>query len=184
MPPFRSLRQLFSRSKKELKVLLLGLDSAGKTTFVKRMKLDEYIRVSTTMGINQEIIELENLLLRVLDLGGQETFRTLIWPELIKDGADLVIFVIDANDQARLLYNEEELHKLFKIEKMKTAALCILANKQDLGGALPAGELMTRLGLVPPPVNRSISIFPTSMVTGEGLEQVYNWIKQEAEKSR
>lgn len=184
MPPFRSLRQLFSRSKKELKVLLLGLDSAGKTTFVKRMKLDEYIRVSTTMGINQEIIELENLLLRVLDLGGQETFRTLIWPELIKDGADLVIFVIDANDQARLLYNEEELHKLFKIEKMKTAALCILANKQDLGDALPAGELMTRLGLVPPPVNRSISIFPTSMVTGEGLEQVYNWIKQEAEKSR
>ncbi|MFX1532726.1 MAG: ADP-ribosylation factor-like protein [Promethearchaeota archaeon] len=184
MPPLRSLRQLFSRSKKELKVILLGLDSAGKSTFVKRMKLDEYIRVSMTMGINQEIIELGNLLLRVLDLGGQETFRTLIWPELLKEGADIVIYVIDANDQERLLYNEEELQKLFKIEKMKSSALCILANKQDLGSALPAGVLMARLGLVPPPVDRSISIFPTSMVTGEGLEQVYDWIKEEAGKSR
>ncbi|MFX0090337.1 MAG: ADP-ribosylation factor family protein [Candidatus Hodarchaeota archaeon] len=183
MSPFKGFKQIFSRSKKELKVVLLGLDAAGKTTFVKRLKLGEYIRVSTTMGINQEIVEIGKLKLRVLDLGGQETFRTVIWPEFVKDGADVVIFVIDANNHERLIQNEEELGKLFKVEKMRSSALCILANKQDLGKALPAGELMVRLGLVPSPVDRSISVFPTSMVTGEGIDKVIEWIEREAQKT-
>ncbi|MFX0090346.1 MAG: ADP-ribosylation factor family protein [Candidatus Hodarchaeota archaeon] len=178
----RFFKQLLGRRKIELKIILLGLDAAGKSTFLKRMKLNEYVFVTTTMGFNQEFVELENLKLRVLDLGGQSTFRGTLWPGLLQEGADIIIFVVDAHDTKRISDSEVELRSLLKIEELKSASLCILANKQDLEGALDPEDLMLRLGLVATPVDRSILVFPTSMVTGEGLEGVYTWIKTEAEK--
>lgn len=60
---------------KELRILILGLDGAGKTTILYRLQVGEVVTTIPTIGFNVEQVVYKNIKFQVWDLGGQTTIR-------------------------------------------------------------------------------------------------------------
>lgn len=95
---------------------MLGLDSAGKTTALYRMKFDQYLNTVPTIGFNCEKVRgavgrAKGVSFLVWDVGGQEKLRPL-WRSYTRC-TDGIIFVVDSVDVERM---EEA-----KMELMRTA---------------------------------------------------------------
>jgi len=56
--------------KKEMRILMLGLDAAGKTTILYKLKLGEVVSSVPTIGFNVETVEYKNIKFTVWDVGG------------------------------------------------------------------------------------------------------------------
>ena len=57
------------------KIAMLGLDAAGKTTIMYKLKLNEVVTTIPTIGFNVEEIQFHNLSMTVWDVGGQKAVR-------------------------------------------------------------------------------------------------------------
>ena len=114
--------------KKERKFLMLGLDSAGKTTILFKLKLAEVITTIPAIGFSVDTLEYKNLTLYAWDLGGQEKIRAL-WKHYFQNIQGL-IFVIDSSDRDRIDEACNELHRLLAEDELRNVALLIFANKQ------------------------------------------------------
>lgn len=126
--PFSYIRKLFS--KKEAKVLMLGLDAAGKTTILYQLKLGLTVETIPTMGFVYESIQIKNFKLSVWDVAGQDSLRSL-WKHYYQN-TKAVIFVVDSSDKARMDLAKNELQKIVGDDELKDATLLLLANKMDL----------------------------------------------------
>ena len=85
---------------KEAKILLLGLDGAGKTTIIYQFKLGEQVVAIPTIGFNVEEVKYKNITFTMWDVGGQERIRNM-WHHYI-DNSDALIFVVDSADRERI----------------------------------------------------------------------------------
>ncbi|KAK6539828.1 Arf GTPase arl1 [Orbilia ellipsospora] len=161
--------------KKEVRILILGLDNAGKTTLLYRLKIGEVVTTVPTIGFNVESVTYQNLNFNVWDLGGQTSIRPY-WRCYYANTA-AVIFVVDATDKERLSTASEELQAMLNEEELREAALLVFANKQDQPGALGASEISTILEL-PKLKDRSWSIVACSAVTNLGINEGMDWLVQ------
>lgn len=161
---------------KEVRVLILGLDNAGKTTILRKFCGDPIDAVEPTLGFNIKTLEHKGYQLNVWDVGGQKTIRAY-WRNYF-ERTDGLIWVVDSADRARLEMCRDELGALLEQEKLAGASLLILANKQDVKGALGADEIAATLGLREESSfkNRHWSIRGCSAVTGEGLVEGMDWM--------
>lgn len=83
------------------KILLIGLDAAGKTTALYRLKLKKPVRdTMPTIGLNVETIVVKNLSLTIWDVGAHSSSLRKVW-ERFNDNTDAVIFMVDSADEAR-----------------------------------------------------------------------------------
>ena len=64
--------------KREMRILMLGLDAAGKTTILYKLKLGEVVSSVPTIGFNVETLEYKKIKFTVWDVGGQDKIR-LLW---------------------------------------------------------------------------------------------------------
>ncbi len=167
----------FLKPGKPVKLMILGLDQAGKTTFLQRLRLDKFTNPVRTLGLNVDRVSVEGLKLDVMDLGGQTAFRSTIWPRMLEgeNPADIILFIVDSAAEERVLENEEEFKKLIEYAP-GSIPIGVIANKQDLPNALQAGEIAVAMQLVGS--IRTFAIFPTSMLTGEGIEDVLSWVQE------
>lgn len=62
---------------KQMRILMVGLDAAGKTTILYKLKLNENITSVPTIGFNVEMVEYKNIKFTVWDIGGQHKIRPL-----------------------------------------------------------------------------------------------------------
>merc|ERR1712159_783111 len=92
---FSSIWQRMFR-KQEMRILMVGLDAAGKTTILYKLKLGEVGTTIPTIGFNVEAVTYKNITFTVWDVGGQDKIRPL-WRHYYED-AHGVIFVVDSND--------------------------------------------------------------------------------------
>ena len=69
------LRKLKSSPEKELRILLLGLDNAGKTTLLKQLASEDVSHITPTQGFNIKSVQSEGFKLNVWDIGGQRKIR-------------------------------------------------------------------------------------------------------------
>ena len=175
------LQRLF-RQKKQFKIAVVGLDSAGKTTMLNYLRFDKNIETLPTIGVNVEVLKRENVNLSIFDLGGQLHFRTL-WGTLMK-GSSAIIFVIDSSDRERIKEAKNELWKVLLDPQYPDAPLLIVANKQDKEGAMSISDIIKACNLDNPEKmgNRSWHIQPTVAITGEGVEEAIRWIVMELDK--
>uniref|UniRef100_A0A183CME8 MICOS complex subunit MIC60 n=1 Tax=Globodera pallida TaxID=36090 RepID=A0A183CME8_GLOPA len=67
--------RLFGR--REVRILMVGLDAAGKTTILYKLKLGEIVTTIPTIGFNVETVEYRNISFTVWDVGGQDKIRPL-----------------------------------------------------------------------------------------------------------
>ncbi|KAK9779141.1 putative ADP-ribosylation factor 1 [Seiridium cardinale] len=190
-------------SKKEIRILILGLDNAGKTTLLYRLKVRhalipnhddppspshtsynrkpptgrptprEVVTTIPTIGFNVESVTYKNLNFNVWDLGGQTSIRPY-WRCYYSNTA-AVIFVVDSTDIERLQTAAEELGAMLNEDELKDAALLVFANKQDQPGAKGAGEISEalRLGELR---DRNWSIMACSAVDGSGVSEGMDWL--------
>jgi len=162
-------------SKKEIRILILGLDNAGKTTLLFRLKLGEVVSTMPTIGFNMESVTYRNLNLNVWDLGGQTSIRPY-WRCYYANTA-AVIFVVDSTDIDRLQIAADELGAMLSEEELRDAALLVFANKQDQPGAKGAGEISEALKLGELR-DRNWTIIACSAIDGRGINEGMDWLVQ------
>ncbi|KAI8845248.1 ADP-ribosylation factor family-domain-containing protein [Chytriomyces cf. hyalinus JEL632] len=158
---------------KEVRILILGIDGAGKTTILYRLQIGEVVTTIPTIGFNVETVTFKNIKFQVWDLGGQTSIRPY-W-RCYYQNTDAIIYVIDSTDRDRLSISKDELLAMLQEEELKTAKLMVLANKQDLAGAMSAAEVSEHLGLTELR-GRQWTIFKCSAMTGEGLTESMDWL--------
>jgi len=162
-------------STEEMRLLMLGLDAAGKTTVLYKLKLGEVVTTIPTVGFNVEKVEYRNISFTVWDVGGQDKIRRL-WRYYFQ-GTQGLVFVVDSSDRDRVEDAREELTKVLGEDEMRDAALLVLANKQDLPGAMPAAELTEKLGLRGMRA-RQWYIQSTCATSGDGLYEGMDWMSR------
>ncbi|CAE7938439.1 ARF3, partial [Symbiodinium necroappetens] len=159
----------------EMRILMLGLDAAGKTTILYRLKLSEVVTTIPTVGFNVETVEYKNISLTIWDVGGQDKIRRL-WRHYYQ-GTDGLIFVVDSSDRDRINDARDELQHMLGEPEMEKAALLVLANKQDLPNAMSASDVMHALELQKMQ-HRKWFIQATSAPTGDGLYEGLDWLSR------
>jgi len=161
--------------KQEMRILMVGLDAAGKTTILYKLKLGEVVTTIPTIGFNVETVEYKNISFTVWDVGGQDKIRPL-WRHYYQNTQGL-IFVVDSNDRDRIEDAKEELTKMLNEDEMREAVLLCFANKQDLPNAMTAAEVTEKLGLNQMR-NRQWFIQSACATTGDGLYEGLDWMSR------
>ncbi|WFD38989.1 Arf GTPase arl1 [Malassezia japonica] len=163
----------FWRRSTPMRILMLGLDSAGKTTILYRLQLGEVISTIPTIGFNVESVEYKNIKMQVWDLGGQSSIRPY-WRCYYADTA-AIIYVIDASDHERLPTARAELLAMLAEEELAGCKLLVYANKQDLPNALDEGQVGAAIGLNELR-DRQWSIWRCCAKDGSGLSEGLDWL--------
>eukprot|EP00118_Oscarella_pearsei_P013162 m.102223 g.102223 ORF g.102223 m.102223 type:complete len:182 (+) comp37156_c0_seq6:5984-6529(+) len=167
--------------KKEMRILMVGLDAAGKTTILYKLKLGEIVTTIPTIGFNVETVEYKNISFTVWDVGGQDKIRPL-WRHYFQNTQGL-IFVVDSNDRERASEAKEELFRMLQEDELRDAVLLIFANKQDLPNAMNAAEVTDKLGLHELR-HRQWYIQATCATSGDGLYEGLDWLSQTLKKQK
>jgi ADP-ribosylation factor 1/2 len=175
--------KLFSRlfSKQEMRILMVGLDAAGKTTILYKLKLGEVVTTIPTIGFNVETVEYKNISFTVWDVGGQDKIRPL-WRHYYQNTQG-IIFVVDSNDRERAEDAREELHRMLNEPELSDAVLLVFANKQDLPKAMKPADVAERLGLSALRT-RVWHIQGCCATTGDGLYEGLDWLVETLAKRK
>ena len=124
---FANFWNTFASGKKETRLLMLGLDAAGKTTILYKMKLNEVVNTIPTIGFNVETFQYKNIEFNAWDIGGQTKLRHM-WSYYF-DNVDALVYVVDSSDLERIDENCETLQGLLQDETLKDASVLVFANK-------------------------------------------------------
>lgn len=158
---------------KEMRILMVGLDAAGKTTILYKLKLGEIVTTIPTIGFNVETVNYKRITFTVWDVGGQDKIRPL-WRYYFQNTQG-IIFVVDSNDRDRISEAKEELQQMLKEDELKKSILLIFANKQDLPNAMNAAELTEKLELHKIE-QRTWFIQSACATSGDGLFEGLDWL--------
>ena len=101
------------QKEKEMRLLILGLDNAGKSTILKKFTGEDISKICPTLGFNIETLEFEGFKLNVWDVGGQRSLRSY-WRNYF-ESTDGLIWVVDSADKRRLADCKRELHQLLQV---------------------------------------------------------------------
>ncbi|OJD15028.1 hypothetical protein AJ78_04683 [Emergomyces pasteurianus Ep9510] len=162
---------------KEMRILMLGLDNAGKTTIVKRIMKEDVTTVSPTLGFIIKSIDFQGYKLNIWDVGGQKTLRSY-WRNYFEK-TDALIWVVDATDRIRIDDCRAELAGLLQEERLMGASLLIFLNKTDVEGGMTKGDIREGLQLDAIKTHKW-TIFPCSAITGRNLSEGLEWVVQDA----
>ncbi|KAJ1957094.1 ADP-ribosylation factor-like protein 2 [Dipsacomyces acuminosporus] len=165
----RKLRE----KEKEIRILVLGLDNAGKTTIMKRLNGEDIDTVSPTLGFNITTLDFDNYKVNFWDVGGQRTIRPY-WRNYFEQ-TDGIIWVVDSADKERMSDCAKELESLLKEDRLSGASLLVFANKQDIAGALSEKEIQDAMHLTQHTTHHW-AIKACSAVTGENLLEGLQWL--------
>ncbi|KFW11507.1 ADP-ribosylation factor-like 11, partial [Eurypyga helias] len=155
--------------KRDARVVMLGLDFAGKSTLLYKLKSGRAVETCPTVGFNVESLQTPcGIPFTLWDVGGQGSLRES-WPDYLED-TNTLVFVLDSTDAARLPEAAVALEEALSHPSMAGVPVLLLANKQEVPGALAPAELGERLqqGLL---AGRHWGLRGCSAHTGQGLQE-------------
>lgn len=159
---------------RELRVLVLGLDNAGKTTIVKQILGENTNDISPTMGFQISTVFHNNYTLNIWDIGGQTSLRSF-WGNYF-DKTNVVVWVIDALAMERLQESYQELRdKVILQDRLIGVSLLILVNKVDL---VADQEQLRHQVHDMLHLNELVNLWQVQLVsgkTGQGIDEALNW---------
>jgi len=175
--------KLFSklfRKKQDVRILMVGLDGAGKTTSLYKLKLGDIVPTVPTIGFNIETVIFHNICFTVWDVGGQDKIRPL-WRHYYA-ATQGVIFVVDSMDRERIDEARQELQRMLNEEELARVAVLVFANKQDVAGAMNGKDVAEALGLNQ--IRQVHHVIECSAKTGEGLNEGFEWLQANMERKQ
>ncbi|CAH1775001.1 unnamed protein product [Owenia fusiformis] len=176
--------------KDEYFVLILGLDNAGKTTyleqtktkFTKNYKAMNPAKITTTVGLNIGKIDIGPVRLNFWDLGGQEELQSL-WDKYYAESHG-VIYIIDSSDRERVDESKEAFEKMIQSEVLLGVPLLVLANKQDLKNCMSTSEVKQAFHDSAQKIGkRDCKVLGVSALNGDGVHEGIEWLKQCVERN-
>jgi ADP-ribosylation factor related protein 1 len=173
--------------KDEYHILIIGLDKAGKTNLLEKLKtlLTDHVgmepsKIMPTVGLNVGRMEAFKSSLIFWDLGGQPGLRS-IWDKYYNE-AHAVIFVIDSTNRDRLDESKAALDKVLNSRELANAPLLVIANKQDMEAAASMQDISDHLG-VQYVQGRPCIVQAASAHTGSGLHDGLKWLIEKVKRS-
>jgi small GTP-binding protein len=168
--------EFFSKSRNNFKIIILGIQNAGKTTILYQLSLGQLVKTTPTIGSNVEELTYNNVKFQAWDLGGQESTRS-VW-DVYYMNTDAVVYVIDSSDDEYLEESKSQFHKLIAHPTLKNATILIFANKQDLQGAKDMNKLIQEYEFFK--IKEHIwHIQACSALKGEGLVTGIKWLSEQ-----
>ncbi|KAF7488145.1 ADP-ribosylation factor-related protein 1 [Sarcoptes scabiei] len=165
-------------------VLILGLDNAGKTTFVEQAKshyTPEYkglnlAKISPTVGLNIGKIQTETIVLNFWDLGGQAELQCL-WEKYYSD-AHAIIFIMDSSDSERIQNSKLAFEKILANESLKKTPILFIANKQDSPNSIAMSKILEYFELehLIRDKSRDFHFIGACIFQGKGIRESIEWI--------
>ena len=175
----RSIKH-FENSTTKRKILLIGLDGAGKTSILYRLKLSEYLQTVATVGLNVETLTHKNLELLMFDIGGQA--RSL-WSYYF-DNVDAIVFVVDSTDKARISIVKDEIKRISEALKDQKYVLLMYLNKQDRDDKIDFKDLVESCGVNDIEYSADVIVQKCSALNGdglvEGIDKLADYLAQES----
>ncbi|KAJ7656333.1 putative ADP-ribosylation factor, arf [Mycena polygramma] len=163
---------------KSFDLVMIGLDDAGKTSVVNRLKRRELPggvlpATVTTIGSTIETIAHGRHSVTIWEFGGSEKIRPL-WRRYFWNGHGY-IFLVDAAKPTRFAEAKEELQRIWK-ETEHVGPLLVLANKMDLPDAVKLSAFTEALGIHElAKSDRKLAVKGVSAMTGAGLDDALDW---------
>jgi len=156
----------------EAKILLLGLDNAGKTTLLHLLRYGSIKQAIPTRNPTMEQLVLNNVVFSAYDMGGNIRERPL-WPEYFPTVSGLV-FIIDVADTARLAEARDVLNVTLQHESLRNTPVLILGNKIDLPTAISESQLGEFLLISSS--SPLVRIQMCSIVKKQGFRDGFEWL--------
>eukprot|EP00826_Nyctotherus_ovalis_P032379 TRINITY_DN2608_c0_g3_i1.p1 TRINITY_DN2608_c0_g3~~TRINITY_DN2608_c0_g3_i1.p1 ORF type:complete len:175 (+),score=28.43 TRINITY_DN2608_c0_g3_i1:82-606(+) len=171
-----------SESRKK-KIVIIGLDNAGKTTLINSLKSSKVTDIVPTVSCSTEHFEKNKINFTVFDMSGHSEYRFL-W-EKYYSGCNAVIFVVDSGDSTRMHLVKNELQRLLAHPTILAKGMPILfyANKMDLESAYAEEEVAKVLDL-DGIKDRPWNIFASNALTYQGVEEGINWLSEKLLKKK
>lgn len=166
---------------REMEITVLGLQNAGKTTFVNVIASSPFYEdMRPTVGFNMKRVRKGNVVIKVWDLGGSPRFRGM-WERYCR-GVNAIVYIVDAADVEKLKEAKCELHLLLGKPQIAHVPILILGNKTDLPYAIEEKELIDRLELQCIE-NRKVCCYMISCKNRDNLHFTLQWLTAHAKKS-
>ncbi|RZF34329.1 hypothetical protein LSTR_LSTR008868 [Laodelphax striatellus] len=169
--------------KDEFCVLILGLDNAGKTTyleaaktkFTKNYKEMHPSKITTTVGLNIGKIDVAGIRLNFWDLGGQVELQSL-WDKYYAESHAL-IYIVDTSDRERIPDSKETFDKMISSESLTGVPLLVLANKQDIPDCMGVRDVKPIFNKNAHLIGRrDCMVMPVSALNGDGINEGIMWL--------
>ncbi|XP_042902490.1 ADP-ribosylation factor-like protein 13B [Parasteatoda tepidariorum] len=171
-------------SMRDITLLMIGLDNAGKTCTVKHLLGESTADAVPTIGFSSISIKEGKSHITIYDLGGGPKIRG-IWKKYfaLVHG---IIFVVDASNPQRFEECKNEIRNVLKHDKIAGKPMLVLVNKQDISGAVDETEIVRRLDLealvneqkCPTRVEASCAIYEDaeSKIKDPGIQEGFSWL--------
>eukprot|EP01117_Protostelium_nocturnum_P015185 TRINITY_DN5857_c0_g1_i1.p2 TRINITY_DN5857_c0_g1~~TRINITY_DN5857_c0_g1_i1.p2 ORF type:complete len:211 (-),score=47.59 TRINITY_DN5857_c0_g1_i1:788-1360(-) len=177
----------FGLWKKNAKIMMVGLDNAGKTTLTQILVRNQVKSpMPTTHCVGMEEFQVGNVVIQAFDIGGHASARH-VWNTYFPSVSGIV-FVVDSSDPDRFNESKKELDGLLSNRDISSVPVLVLGNKTDKRGAVSEDDLRLSLGL---PHNlttgkgdvelegiRPIEVFMSSIVRKQGYGEGIKWLAQ------
>lgn len=166
---------------KDFRIVIVGLEAAGKTTFLYKLKLGEVITTIPTISHNVETITYKNISFTMCDINGRQR---RFWRHYFKDCAGIIV-VVDSSNRDQIDELKYELQMLDQEDELNDAVFLIFANKQDLPSCMTVIELYEALGLfkLAAKYKHNFHVQPCSAIQGDGLQEGLEWLSRHLMKS-
>ncbi|XP_005107851.1 ADP-ribosylation factor 1 [Aplysia californica] len=167
-----------------MRILIQGLDAAGKTSILYRLKIGEVVTTIPTIGFNVETVSVKGVDITCWDVGGRDKIRPLYRHYYANTTG--FVFVVDSADHERLDFAFDEFIRFcLQEEETKGTVVMVLANKQDLPEALTCEELEKKFRKkCPTTPDHKVLFRPTSVMSGEGLFEAFEDFVSEIKANR
>jgi len=177
-----TLKALFSTiADRDRRIIMVGLDAAGKSTILYKINLGEVLTTIPTIGFNVETVQYKSLNMQIWDVGGQHKLRPL-WRHYYQN-TDAMIYVVDSADRERVEESKEELVHALADDALRGIPLLVFANKNDLPNAQSSKEVAKSLGL-DTLRGRKWQVQSSCSITGEGLYEGMDWLSAQLKERK
>ena len=191
--------------KEEMELTLVGLQHAGKTTFVNVIASGDFNEdMIPTVGFNMRKISKGNVTIKLWDIGGQPRFRSM-WERYCR-GVNAIVYMVDAADLDKIEASRNELHNLLEKPQVRMPLntiiassikckrarpqdlisvpltiqlagipILVLGNKRDLPGALDENGLIEKMNLNAIQ-DREICCYSVSCKEKDNIDITLQWL--------
>jgi len=168
--------------KEEMELTLVGLQHAGKTTFVNLIASGQFNEdMIPTVGFNMRKITKGRVTIKLWDIGGQPRFRSM-WERYCR-GVHAIVYMVDSADLMKIEASRIELKNLLERPQLAGIPVLVLGNKRDISGALDESQLIQKMGLNSIQ-DREVCCYSISCKEKDNIDITLKWLMSQNKTGR